>query len=856
MSTVNAVASTSQPSRTTRQRNPDALRFLDLEAEIDRDDEDNDGDNDGGSLAGFLVDDHHEEYGTRFSHQAINSRLQQEDLTGDNARRSHQGNVSRDHATNRGYQDNNNAVLDHITPPKLWLVHCKVPVLAIAHAVIKKSVAITSLHYRKDGDGALYLDTEDPLAAARILSKCAFIQHHRDSPYDRVDMHQLASPTESRLSLQLPPDDHPLVVGAWVRLSNPKFRKPKPKSTQMLPSDPHDHVPIIPIQKRSYYHGALGLVLDDLGNDEFTILLVPRIDIALLNAGFSISENLKQGSIDYKLGSQIALAPAFLGPDCKKIVDKLSAQGSCFESGLRLETVGKERLVPIMNPPAYMEMRLFETSNHPGVRKYFPPVLEWVFGTGEMVVDMIGGHRGVISSVMKHGVEVEVSLSEGVKELRAFGWAIRKIFDAGQYVRHESSSEGWVVGNDGERVCFWQGGESSIPYAAHRNSLRRVEPSFSGVTALTQRHESMLMESLRLSNKSQDQITRTLAVLSQKVGYDPQLLTPHQLDQSIRSTNMYHNPWKHWSVWVFKGMHRGRYHVLDLVVSKDTKSGLKLQVRTDIVNASRTVMVDYDHVVDADLLLPLHILHPLPPTLAPPPGYIHPGLDTLKRHRMQIDFLQEEEGTVKRAATPPPEPATPPPEPASTEPGPWAPEAEQPSLMVPAPSLADDWWRSTHPSHHQFYELDGLSVDQVQFQVKLEGVVPEFKNKAYTHNAKSSKWFSVYFRQGSGKRMLAMEWNHIKACVPRAMVIYPQHPNKKTNLPFIVLRGELKGSVVTKVAGVGMDLFVLPVIASTGIVDNGREPFKVAGEDCCVIRLQDSAHNIWRQFKYTPMPST
>ncbi|KAK1233800.1 hypothetical protein PQX77_003027 [Marasmius sp. AFHP31] len=846
MSAVNA--STSQRSRSTRRSNVDTLRFLDLEAEMDRDDEDDDDDDDDGGLDGFLVNDRHEEYGNRFSHQAINSQLQQANIAGEDA--AHREDGSRQRAANLECQDDNDDDVDYITPPTLWLAGKEFDVIhyTIAHAVIKKSTVITSLHYRKNGDGALYMDTEDPLAAARILSKCAFVHHSRDSPYDTVEMHRLANPSESRLSLQLPPDDSPLEVGAWVRLSNPKFGKPKPTPTPAPPSDPHDYVPPVSIQKRSYYHGALGLVLDQLDNEGFTILLVPRIDVALLDAGFSISENLKQGSIDYKLGSQIAMAPAFLGSNCETIVDQLSSKGSRFESGLRLETVGKDRLVPITKPPSYPEMSLFEKSNHPAVMKHFPPVQGWVFQVGDMVVDRIGGHRGMVSSVAKHGVEVEVSLSQGPKELLAFGWAIRKTFDTGQYVRHDSGSEGWVVGSDTERVCFWQGSKDSTPFAAHPNSLQRVEPSSSGVSALVQRRESMLMESLRLANMSQNQITRALAVMSQKVGYDPQLLTPEQLDHSIRSTNMYQNPWKHWSVWVFKGMHRGHYHVLDLVVSKDTKSGLKLQVQSDIVNASRTVVVDYDHVVDADLPPPLHILQPLPLTLEPPPGYIHPGLDTLKGHRMRIDSFREEESTAERAATPPPEPE-------SSEPGPWNPEAEEPSLTVSTPHLAVDWWRSSHLSHHQFHELDGASVDLVRFQVKLEGVIPEFKNKVYRYEAKSSKWFSVYFRRSCGKRKLAVDWNHIKAWVPGEMVIYPQHPHKKTSLPFMILCGELKGSVVTKVAGTGTDLYVLPVNASTGVVNDGPEPFKVASSDCCVVRLEDNAHKVWRQFKYRDMPN-
>ncbi|KAK1217619.1 hypothetical protein PQX77_019724, partial [Marasmius sp. AFHP31] len=96
-------------------------------------------------------------------------------------------------------------------------------------------------------------------------------------------------------------------------------------------------------------------------------------------------------------------------------------------------------------------------------------------------------------------------------------------------------------------------------------------------------------------------IIRAMGTLNSINGFvDPQLMTPAQIDNALAITKTFGNPWKIWSVLVWKGMHCGFYHVIDLIVSRETKSGLKLQVRTDVANAvGNLLLVDYDQVVDA-----------------------------------------------------------------------------------------------------------------------------------------------------------------------------------------------------------------------------------------------------------------
>ncbi|KAK1219921.1 hypothetical protein PQX77_017315 [Marasmius sp. AFHP31] len=170
--------------------------------------------------------------------------------------------------------------------------------------------------------------------------------------------------------------------------------------------------------------------------------------------------------------------------------------------------------------------------------------------------------------------------------------------------------------------------------------------------------------------------------------------------------------------------------------------------------------------------------------------------------------------------------------------------------MPVTPPVVPERWKSAHATHHEFYELDRSIADLVSFQVKLQGTVSAFKNRKYTYSNKSSTWHSIYFREVHNPhlRKLALDWQRIRAWLPEDMIVYPQRPTKYTNLPLMVTQGEFKDAVVTKVAGVGNELYVLPVIPSTGEVDVKVGTSKVACGECCVVRLREQAHAKWRTF--------
>lgn len=138
-------------------------------------------------------------------------------------------------------------------------------------------------------------------------------------------------------------------------------------------------------------------------------------------------------------------------------------------------------------------------------------------------------------------------------------------------------------------------------YAAHRNSLRAAPRSSQIEALLKRREENVMMEALRLLGLLKNTIVDTMSVLTRRHGFDAQLMTTEQMDNALSVHKTFSNPWKHWEVLVWKGKERGFYHVTDIIISPNTNSGLKLQVRTDVVNASGApILVDYDRVVDAE----------------------------------------------------------------------------------------------------------------------------------------------------------------------------------------------------------------------------------------------------------------
>ncbi|KAK1222539.1 hypothetical protein PQX77_014609, partial [Marasmius sp. AFHP31] len=390
-----------------RRRNLETMRFLDLEAEVNCDEEDSDNDE---LTADFVVADDDTDEPLGFSHRALDAKIQRDD---DTLRHEALKDVvlgsESDLPTRRIAHD------DQLPPPTaLWAVHCKprkefqVISYAIRHALERQAYNILSLHYRHDGDGLLYLDTNNPSAAAKILKDCAFVLHSRDSHLHGVKMQRLDI-MESIRSLQFP--SHLFAPGDWVRVFNPKFglvepttgtttKATHPPSSNSDSPNPQSPIPL-PKRKqlqRSYYHTSLAIVQGVTSRGDATILLVPRLDSKMVRNG-------AKALLGAALGTPLLLRSE-MGTPIKRVAE---FAGIKVEHGLHVETIEASRLAHLSEPPSSREVKLFLASAHPHVVVSFPRVKEWVFEVGEYVSGPAAHFLGRVQEVKENGLEVEIT---------------------------------------------------------------------------------------------------------------------------------------------------------------------------------------------------------------------------------------------------------------------------------------------------------------------------------------------------------------------------------------------------------------------------------------------------------------
>jgi len=177
------------------------------------------------------------------------------------------------------------------------------------------------------------------------------------------------------------------------------------------------------------------------------------------------------------------------------------------------------------------------------------------------------------------------------------------------------------------------------------------------------------------------------------------------------------------------------------------------------------------------------------------------------------------------------------------------PEAGPSHQPIPLPTLPREWWESNHPSHREFYELDGAIAAEVSFQVRLEGTIPGFKNRKYTPDPKKkSLTDDIFLFNDNGRQVLGVKWHKLTALLLVNMVIHPVRPSNKVVLPIYLTRGEHKNVVMTKIRAVGDYLWVLQVNPFTGEVDTTVDMVKVYSGDCCSVRLKPIPHSTWKAF--------
>ncbi|KAL0568003.1 hypothetical protein V5O48_013987 [Marasmius crinis-equi] len=207
-----------------------------------------------------------------------------------------------------------------------------------------------------------------------------------------------------------------------------------------------------------------------------------------------------------------------------------------------------------------------------------------------------------------------------------------------------------------------------------------------------------------------------------------------------------------------------------------------------MVHALGTIFaVDYDKVIDAELLLPLHYIHS-PPEAYKLHNYCRPSIQWLGKQRLKLCIRECKQSPKQQVASPPaPVPLS---EDLVWDPG--APPPQELAISTPLPQPQPEWWQSYHISQHEFYKLQGNRLAGVLLQVKLLGSIELSSRKTQAYDANSStQW--IFFDSTGGTCKLTVSWNWVKGDVPAGMIIEPQQPASKTGLPMVVTKGRNKG---------------------------------------------------------------
>lgn len=297
----------------------------------------------------------------------------------------------------------------------------------LIYALKARDTAITSLHCRRINDGLLYLDSPDPTAAARILSKHSGVKRLKNSPFSGVDMRLLEDPLESGRSLIFPPPQ--IERGTWVRLLNPRFD-----------GDSHP---------TPAYHKKLALVLR---------VSTERGEAEVVTAFY---HEFKGG--DFKKKQPLLMTETIVKRVLNSSIAAMEARGARIDHGLLAGRVPLHQMLNVqemnfeedkMRWPLPREMVCFVQSKHPVVEASFPRVRLWDFHLGEVAQSWDGLHRGEISSITENGVEVGTGRIGN--QYYSLGWAALKCWKPGDYVSWPGKGvSGLVIGVEGDYVhCF------------------------------------------------------------------------------------------------------------------------------------------------------------------------------------------------------------------------------------------------------------------------------------------------------------------------------------------------------------------------------------------------------------------
>ncbi|ESK82397.1 hypothetical protein Moror_12182 [Moniliophthora roreri MCA 2997] len=767
------------------------IRFLDLEVEVDSSDEGletDDGEDD-------LIKDNSEEElqeGIPVSHASTNLRNSSSDGSGFLPPEV-DGNSTKDVRKADGMRRDDSVqgmvVEDpgqRATTSLLWCIKCTkgheydviLFLFGYTQAHPQHSSTFPSIHYRRKGEGLVYLSTTDDTLAAAALKDCPFVRKSTNDS-NGIDM-KLLTPDESEASLIVSEDDHLLQPGMWVRLCDPSMPSwLRRRDTRQTPQAYGDRKRLAAHCAVSEYHDDPAMIVK-ADATHVTVLFLPR-----LPTKHFLDPKLKPALRSTQF--QWLFQPDFFNVDFRS---KLDHRGFTFVDGLREETLPRHHVRPSSQPLGALEGKLFLTSNHPLVLSHFPEIDGWNFEIGGLVEGMKLKVTGVVTEISDKGL---ILRGDGDSDDHSVGWAARKIWKAGELVRHiQNGAEGLVIANNDDRHTT----------------------TFVGRMNITNTSEDGVTKEQNFEYEADSNLLRRLHAVYFFAVPHPQAATKETSPVSIGGCG----PWLRREVMVSgksSGEHRGQHAlVVGVLTNQPTSSGLKLRLQSALQgNSAPPFIVDYDSAVDAATGEPLHIQEY--PTNSPyriKRGYRHPMQPKLKPT------------IVAKPTTPPPEPNE---IPMDEDDVGWSGSDDEDSPLPP-------WCDQAHPSQRWIYSLrDNPIVNKLWFFAILTGRDPKLK----INFNRSEKMVRLRFSALIPDEW-CLEYQHLAfRLVQLSFIVEPSHPNSRTNDPFYVLHGEHSGRFLVRVSNAGDTLLCHEVDIETGSFDESVK-YRVARDQACKILLR------------------
>ncbi|KAK7026105.1 hypothetical protein VNI00_015680 [Paramarasmius palmivorus] len=648
--------------------------FLDLEASVDRgycssDDEEEEND--------FINDDEEEDAGRPIDYNTVN---QQMDTSLDDGNASdHDSLFSKDSHDSLFSEDDDisqptpvsSTTSEATSDPgiarddekdediekvgEVWLVRCKNGkeryLVNYLDRYIKKypnSLFHTVRRY-EDGCGFIYICTSDAGRAAEVLARCPVTLRHRaglksrdgrDLPgFNGILMQAIIDPVEISMALYLRPlaqvfNDSDASwargarVGSWVRLGEQHSERIRLENVEETHSKP-----VTPLYTND---PAIVLAVD---KKTITVAFLPRVHPSFIHNSWpkgSASNTFVQTLV---LDSSLYKEP----PDQEPLWNRKKYPDYHFHHGLMVKTLPIRLVRPLGRYPNAMEGRILLLCEHPLVIANFPRVDDWRFDTGD-VVRSRSGEEGIVRDQSERGPIVcptNESYDLPSAEEYSVGWALRKIWSIGDFVRHISGVSGVVIQLVDQEVVI-QDIQGSLPYdfKGHANSFRVTQRDENAVGYSMSREPGSRLPSwvdaarlgpLDLQGEQSFYEFREEWNERLRLHRIPQqvfVLSHSEATQLLKKTRTDKIPWKGREVLVsgncpVKGEHAA---VVDVHIKQPTKSGLMITIESLVQGRLFTRhRLDYDWVVDMNWELPLHLVErPLLPIFRPPSSYIHP----------------------------------------------------------------------------------------------------------------------------------------------------------------------------------------------------------------------------------------